>query len=106
MNSPQEDSPSVWDLRGISTQWSVVANANLFVLRYSDAIQEYLKRLLRNDNDVEDVLQLFLVKILENGFQRVSPDRGRFRNYLIRAVKNEVIDWQRAKSRRKTKPIE
>ena len=100
------DVRDVWDLRGISTQWSAVSDANAFVLRYVNAIEQYLQKLLRNEDDVEDVLQQFLVKVLENGFSRASPDRGRFRFYLIRAVKNEVITWQRKQSRRKSLSID
>ena len=102
-NSDERD---VWDLRGISTQWSAVSDANAFVLRYVNAIEQYLQKLLRNEDDVEDVLQQFLVKVLENGFSRASPDRGRFRFYLIRSVKNEVLTWQRTQSRRRTTSID
>lgn len=97
---------SLWDLRGISTHWSEVSDANAFVLRYVKAIEHYLSHLLRNEDDVEDVLQQFLVKVLDHGFSRATPDRGRFRYYLIRAVRNEVITWQRTSSRRATIPIE
>ncbi|MEO1529682.1 MAG: sigma factor, partial [Planctomycetota bacterium] len=92
-------------LRQISTQWSAVSDANFFVLRYVDAIRHYLRRLVSNEDDVEDVLQQFLVKVIENGFQRASPDRGRFRHYLIRAIRNEVVTWQRKQSKRRTLSI-
>lgn len=91
----------VWDLRAISTQWSAVSNANLFVLRYVDAIRNYLEHLLPNTDDVEDVLQQFLVRVIERGFVAATPDRGRFRHYLIRSIRNEVATWYRERTRRR-----
>ena len=104
-NQPDSSEPSPWDLREISTQWSAVSDANFFVLRYADAIRDYLERLLKNEHEVEDVLQQFLVKVIEKGFESASPDRGRFRHYLIRAVRNEVITWQRQQSRRRARSL-
>ncbi len=89
-----------WDLRAISTQWSAIGDANSFVLRYVNAIEHYLEMLLKNRDDVEEVLQKFLVKILERGFTNVSPGKGKFRHYLIRAVRNEVIDWHRSQAKK------
>ncbi len=93
------------DLRGISTQWSQIHDSNIFILRYAEAARRYLVRLLGREDDAEEVLQTFLVRMLENGFQRAAPDKGRFRFYLIRAIKNEAIDFQRKQSRRKWKSI-
>ena len=77
-----------------------------FVLRYVNAIEQYLEKLIHNEDDVEDILQQLLVKVLENGFARATPDRGRFRFYLIRVVKNEVITWQRNQSRLRTVSVD
>ncbi|MEL6108194.1 MAG: sigma factor [Planctomycetota bacterium] len=104
--TPNRNESNVWDLRQISTQWSAVSDANFFVLRYVDAIRHYLNRLLQNEDDVEDVLQQFLVKVIENGFERADPDKGRFRHYLIRAIRNEVVTWQRKRSKHRSFSIE
>lgn len=101
-----QNGSSVWDLRQISTQWSAVSDANFFVLRYVDAIRHYLSRLLRSDDEVEEVLQRFLVKVIERGFDRATPDKGRFRHYLIRAIRNEVVTWQRRNSKHRSISIE
>ncbi len=93
------------DLRGITTQWSQIQDSNIFVLRYAEAARNYLERLVGNRDDAEEILQSFLVKMLENGFHRATPDKGRFRFYLIRAIKNEAITFHRKQTRRRWKSI-
>lgn len=88
------------DLRSVSTQWSQLSNVHSFVLRYADPMRSYLERLLASQDDAEEVLQRLLVKMLENGFRRATPDRGKFRHYLIRSVRNEARSWQREQGRR------
>lgn len=95
---------SVWDLRNLTTQWSKIDDMDVFVLRYVDPIRMYLERLLDEDA-VEDVLQQFLVKVLERRFANVSRDRGRFRHYLIRAVRNEATTWHRVNKTRATQHL-
>lgn len=83
------------DLRSVSTRWSAMDRPQVFALRYVEPMRHYLRRLLRDENDVDDVLQKLLVKFLENGFSGATPDRGRFRHYLIRSVANEARTWVR-----------
>ncbi|MEM7473928.1 MAG: sigma-70 family RNA polymerase sigma factor [Planctomycetota bacterium] len=96
----------VQSLRSITTRWSVVTDINLFVLRYSDAINGYLAQVLKDQNDADEVTQVFLTRLLERGLLTSDPNRGRFRDYLIKAVKNAAITFLR-KSKRglKTVPI-
>lgn len=93
------------DLRRISTQWSQIQDTNIFVLRYTEAARVYLEKILGNADDACEVLQSFLVRVLEKGFQKTSPDRGRFRHYLIRSIKNEAIDFLRRKNQRRAKEV-
>ena len=93
------------NLRDISTQWSRLHDANIFVLRYTNAIEAYLRLLLKDENDARDVLQAFLVRVLERGFERASPDKGKFRYYLIRSVHNAAITHQRTTARRRAVDI-
>ena len=90
----------------ISTQWSRIGDTNLFVLRYATAIKRYLQTLLRDSNAVEDVLQSFLLKVVEHGFKQATPDKGRFRNYLIRSVHNAAVTHLRKNNRRRTQAME
>ncbi|MEM6472414.1 MAG: sigma-70 family RNA polymerase sigma factor, partial [Planctomycetota bacterium] len=97
---PRSDSRMVVDLRTLSTRWSEVRNPQSFVLRYVHPIRSYLSRLFQDEDDVEEVLQRFMVKILERKFDSESVREGRFRNYLIRAIRNEAVSWQRERTRK------
>lgn len=99
------DSEPLDNLGEISTLWSQLGDANVFVLRYTNAIETYLTRLLRDENDARDVLQAFLLRVLERGFERVSPDKGKFRYYLIRSVHNAAITHVRSSKRRRAVDI-
>jgi RNA polymerase sigma factor (sigma-70 family) len=81
----------------ISTRWSTVHDPDQVVLRYAPAIQAYLKSLLKNQADAEDVAQDFLLHVMKNGLVRARPDRGRFRDYLKRAVRNAALTFLRRK---------
>ncbi|MEM6470434.1 MAG: sigma factor [Planctomycetota bacterium] len=98
--SEHHDSSDGFDLRRVSTRWSQIENVHGFVLCYVEPIRTYLQRLLDYPDDVDEVLQRLLVRMLESGFGNVDPDRGRFRHYLIRSVRNEVVTWQRERTRR------
>ncbi|MEO1525529.1 MAG: sigma factor [Planctomycetota bacterium] len=84
----------------ISTRWSCVADVNRFTLRYAPAMLTYLEAILRDSDVARDVLQDFLVKILERGFADREGKAGRFRDYLTVAVRNSALSYFR--SRRST----
>lgn len=86
----------------ISTCWPLIADPVQFTLRYAPAIERYLQTLLRDGHDAEEVLQEFLLRGLEQGFFRGAELRGRFRDYLKRAVRNAAVDHLR----RRRVPIE
>jgi DNA-directed RNA polymerase specialized sigma24 family protein len=81
----------------ISTRWETVRDPVRFVLRYAPAIERFLSVLVRNPQDAEDVSQEFLASVLRHGFPPEANLHGRFRNYLIAAVRNAA----RAHFRRK-----
>lgn len=82
-------------LAEISTRWAIVGDPLQFVLRYAPAIQKYLTAIVRNAHDADEIAQDFLLKMMERRFERVSPDRGRFRFYLKQAVRNAVKEHAR-----------
>jgi hypothetical protein len=94
---PQPDEPTCLSLDRISTQWSMINDPGKFLVRYAPAIRSYLQALLRNAHDAEEVEQDFLVRVVQNGFVRASPDRGRFRDYLKTAVRNAALTRLRRK---------
>lgn len=86
-------------LARITTQWSLVTNPVQFVARYAPAIQRYLEALIRDPHDSADAAQEFLAKVSNKGFERLALDRGRFRDYLIVAVRNTAFNVLKKKKR-------
>jgi Sigma-70 region 2 len=81
----------------ISTHWPLITDPVKFILRYAPAIRGYLQLLLPPPADVDEVLQEFLFSVVKRGF---TPDRirhGRFRNYLIAAVRYRAWRYLRRK---------
>jgi RNA polymerase sigma factor (sigma-70 family) len=94
-----EPDPGPDNLDRISTQWSAVHDIGHFLVRYAAAVRHYLEAILRNTGDADDVCQEFFLKVIRTGFVRVSPDRGRFRDYLKTAVRNAALTHLRRRQR-------
>lgn len=82
----------------ISTRWDAVRDPVRFVMRYAPAIEHFLRVLVKNPQDAEDVSQEFLAGVFRRGFPPESNLHGRFRNYLIAAVRNSARAHFRRKS--------
>ncbi len=89
---PEAASPRL-DL--IETDWSLVFEPAHVVLRYAHAVEYYLKALLRHEDDAEEVAQEFFLWVTQNGLPRASQDRGRFRDYLKKVVRNKALNFLR-----------
>lgn len=87
MTEHSESRPALWR---ITTQWSRIHDPSHFVLRYADAARRYLLGILRDPHLVDDSLQQLLLQVSERGFANADPARGRFRDYLIRIVRNQA----------------
>jgi RNA polymerase sigma-70 factor (ECF subfamily) len=83
----------------ISTRWDAVRDPVRFVMRYAPAIERFLRVLVKNPQDAEDVSQEFLAGVFRRGFPPESNLHGRFRNYLIAAVRNAARAHFRGKSK-------
>jgi hypothetical protein len=79
----------------ISTRWHFITHPGRFVVRYAPAIQAYLRALIKNSHDAEEVAQEFLLRGIQQGFVRGEPLRGRFRDYLKVAVRNAALNHLR-----------
>jgi hypothetical protein len=86
-------SPDPCELNQISTRWSIVHEPVDFVARYAAAIQRYLRALIHDPHDAEEVAQDFLLRVVQYGFPRVRRDGGRFRDYLKTAVRNAALNF-------------
>lgn len=81
----------------ISTHWPLITDPMKFVLRYAPAIRGYLQILLCHADDVDEVLQEFLLHVMQRGFSAEQIRRGRFRDYLIAAVRYRAWRYLRRK---------
>lgn len=84
----------------ISTHWPLITDPMKFVLRYAPAIRGYLRALLSQPADVDEVLQDILLGVLERGFTPDRIRRGRFRDYLIATVRYSAWRYLRRKRTR------
>jgi RNA polymerase sigma-70 factor (ECF subfamily) len=103
--TPQEDEAR---LSRIETRWTVVFQAHqqqggaadaqqALVLRYHRAVFRYLRAMVKDADVAEDLSQEFVLRFLTGEFRRAHPTRGRFRDFLKRALRNMVIDFWRRK---------
>lgn len=98
MNKPLlADSLPKGNLDQITTRWSTINDPLAFVMRYAPAIRNYLEALIKHSHDAEEVAQEFLLRVCQHGFERASPDRGRFRDYVKRAAHNAGLNFLRGK---------
>lgn len=106
-----DDVPS--RLEAISTRWSLLQQAHAgagfasidaqraLVLRYRSAVCRYVRALLNDPEDAEDVAQDVMMRLLRGDFVGADPNRGRFRDLLKTAIRNMVRNlWSRQKHRK------
>lgn len=93
-----------------TTHWSVVlsagsavepaARASLETLcrEYWYPLYAFIRREGRAHHEAEDLTQGFLARLLSTeGMAQARPDRGRFRTFLLAALRNHLTDqWRRA----------
>ena len=115
-----DESPDTFTLRldRIETQWSLLQRAhddsngasadarNALVLRYSAAIQRYVRAITRDDEDAHEVAQDAIIRLLKGDFAGADPNRGRFRDLLKVAVRNMVRNHWDKQNRRRTADLD
>ncbi len=106
---PDRDNPH---LSRITTEWDIVFQAHegpsgeitaaqtALMLRYAGAIHRYLLRGLGDPDAAAELDQEFALKFLRGDFHRADPSRGRFRDFVKRALRNLMVDFQRRKGKR------
>lgn len=107
---PVQRQPSDERLSRISTQWSLIYQAQwggsdeaaaaqcLFMQRYCGAVYRYLLGALHNEDAAEELFQEFALRFVRGDFRRANPERGRFRDYLKTALVHLVTDHHRRRS--------
>ena len=100
-----------------TTHWSLVVSANLDEVSRTRA-QMALEELCRaywyplyafvryrghSPDDAQDLTQSFFTRIIEKGgFASADPERGRFRSYLLGAMKHFLAnEWHRARAQKR-----
>ena len=104
------DSESIHDQRFTTTHWSVIlmagqadspqANEALERLcrTYWYPLYVYVRRQGNSPEDAQDLTQIFFSHLLEkNCFAKADRDRGKFRTFLLRSLKNFLVNqWKRS----------
>jgi DNA-directed RNA polymerase specialized sigma24 family protein len=100
-------------LSQISTEWDMVFQAHQgapeqvsaaqaeLMDRYAGAVHRHLLAALRDPDAAAELGQEFALRFLQGGFHRADPARGRFRDFVKRALRNLMIDHRR---RRRSRP--
>jgi RNA polymerase sigma-70 factor (ECF subfamily) len=99
-------------LSWIDTHWTVVFQAHrgpaesataaqrALMERYGGAIHRYLLGSLRDPDAADELAQEFAVRFLRGDFRNADPGRGRFRDFVKRAVYHLMVDHHRARQAR------
>ncbi len=98
-------------LSRIETRWSLVFRAHgrgddapdslhRLMRRYGGAVRRYLLASLRDVDAAEELAQEFALRFLRGDFRRADPGKGRFRDFVKRAVYNLMLDHHRSRRRR------
>ena len=113
MDSTEPDS----HLSRIETQWTAVFQAHRgpsdeavralseLVRRYGGAVHRYLLASLRDPDAADELSQEFALRFLRGDFRNADPGKGRFRDFLKRAVYHLMMDHHRAR-RVHARPLE
>src|SRR4051812_18638375 len=86
-------------LSQIATRWSLLRQARgggdagrgawgELLLRYHAPVYRYLRALVRDEVEAEELCQEFALRFLRGDFRHANPDRGRFRDYLRVALQH------------------
>jgi RNA polymerase sigma factor (sigma-70 family) len=100
-------------LSQMSTQWTMVFQAHEgtpeqvsvavshLMCRYAGAVHRYLLKALKDPDAAAELDQEFALRFLRGDFRHCDPKRGRFRDYVKRAVQNLINDYYRRKKSRR-----
>jgi RNA polymerase sigma-70 factor (ECF subfamily) len=104
-------------LSQIQTHWTKVFQAHQgqgdartaalkeLLLRYYGAVYRYFLGMLRDPDAARELTQDFAVRFLQGDFQEADRERGRFRDFLKKAVRHMAIDhWRRQEKQKDEEP--
>jgi RNA polymerase sigma factor (sigma-70 family) len=94
-------------LSQLTTEWSLVVQSHLgspeqiaaaqveLMDRYAGAVHRYLLSATHDPDAAAELAQEFALRFVRGDFHRADPTRGRFRDFVKRALRNLIIDDQR-----------
>jgi RNA polymerase sigma-70 factor (ECF subfamily) len=94
-------------LSQLTTEWALVVQSHLgspeqvasaqveLMGRYAGAVHRYLLSATRDADAAAELAQEFALRFVRGDFHRADPARGRFRDFVKRALRNLIIDDQR-----------
>lgn len=99
----------------VTTHWTEVLNASggsspqaaaaleTLCQKYWYPLYAFIRREGHNSHDAQDLTQAFFAKFLEKNFlAEVHPSRGKFRSFLLAALKHFLAnEWDRAKAKKR-----
>jgi RNA polymerase sigma factor (sigma-70 family) len=97
----------------VPTRWTLVLRArgdapeartalNELCETYYEPVLRFLQREGRDEDNARELAQDFFTRILtRGGFSQADPDRGRFRSYLLGALKHFLADQRKREQRLK-----
>jgi RNA polymerase sigma factor (sigma-70 family) len=100
----------------VTTQWTRVLQArghsdesraalSELCEAYYNPVFAFIRAQLRNEEQARDLTQEFFARLLKkDGFAKLDPARGRFRSYLLAAVKHFLSDMRDRESAAKRNP--
>ncbi len=95
--------PTHWTLvlrAGVTTPAAKAALSDLCAAYYAPVVA-FLRREGRSDDEARDLAHSFFAQILEKGLGAPSGERGRFRSYLLGALKHFLTNFRVAENRAK-----
>jgi RNA polymerase sigma-70 factor (ECF subfamily) len=105
-------SPDPGHLSQISTLWTVLRQAQAgtpdaaqqaqetILQRYTAAIFRYVRAIVKDEDAAHEVYQEFALRFVRGDFRSADPNKGRFRHFLKRVLRNLAIDHHRLREKR------
>ncbi len=91
-----------------TTRWNLVSRSqdrdslNELISIYWKPLYFFVRQHGFDNESSKDIVQEFLTRAIQRGLiSKADPTRGRFRTFLISALKNFIRDWAKAGDRRK-----
>jgi RNA polymerase sigma-70 factor (ECF subfamily) len=106
-----QDNESRQRLSRISTQWTLLRQAHqgqgdavaeaqrALMQRYCGAVYCYLRAALRDPDAADDLSQDFALRFVRGDFKRADPQRGRFRDFVKKALYHLIVDYRQRRQR-------